>query len=79
MERWGGGAVGRASATTWSYEASEAIVSGVPRMCIRTAGTPSAASVGSICGSCVPPLTSLTQCAPHAMSSRATTLELVST
>ena len=75
----GGAAVARASATTSSYEASEDMVSGVPRMCISTAGTPSAAIVGSMCGSCVPPLTSLTQCAPRATSSRATTLELVST
>ena len=75
----GGAAVVRASATTSSYEASEDMVSGVPRMCISTAGTPSAAIVGSMCGSCVPPLTSLMQCAPRATSSRATTLELVST
>ena len=58
--------------TPSGYEVSVVMVSGVPRMCIRTMVQPSLAAVGSMSGSSTPAETSLIMFAPAAMAVAAT-------
>ncbi|CAI7761918.1 unnamed protein product [Closterium sp. NIES-53] len=57
----------------------DCMVVGSPRMCIRTNGRFRAATVGSICGSIVPPDTSLMTSAPAKAADLATSASKVST